>query len=88
MIEYLTVNINPPPLDKLIIVTRSESMIKVCKGFNKTELKLYASDRFNQQEAIDWLDTEKFDLWSTTEPSNSAAIINQIIHEEEEAEKL
>lgn len=88
MIEYLTVNINPPPLDKLIIVTRSESMIKACKGFDKTELKIYTSDRFNEQEVIDWLHTEQFDLWSTTEPSNSAAIIDQIISEEEEAEKL
>ena len=66
MIKWLTVGINPPELDTEIIV---KSTIKENFGYKGIycELKFYDSETYSQQEMIDDLGYEKWDLWSSTE---------------------
>ncbi len=65
-IKWLTVEVNPPKLDTEIIV---KSTIKPNFGYKGIycELKFYDSETYTEQEMIDDLAYEKFNLWSDVE---------------------
>jgi hypothetical protein len=59
MIQWLTINITPPPLDEEIIVkgayVGSESRVKIVT---------LDSSQASLEWHIDWLESENFTLWS------------------------
>jgi hypothetical protein len=65
-ITWLTVEVNPPKLDTEIIV---KSTIKENFGYKGiySELKFFDSEIYSEEEMIDSLSYEKFNLWSDVE---------------------
>ena len=65
-ITWLTVEVNPPKLDTEIIV---KSTIKENFGYKGIycELKFFDSETYTEEEMIDALAYEKFNLWSDVE---------------------
>lgn len=63
MIEWLTININPPKLDTEIIV---KSTVKPTYGYKGIycELKFFNSSFYTQESMMNELSYEKWDLWS------------------------
>lgn len=61
MIEYLTVGINPPPLDTKILVKKAEG------DFNfddMAKLHTFSSDHWSEESAAEFLIGHKLTLWA------------------------
>lgn len=59
MIKYLTVSINPPPLDTKLIVKKSVFSFDDC-----AKVITMSSDHWSEESAVEFLEGHKLTLWA------------------------
>ncbi len=59
MIKYLTVGVNPPPLDTKILVKKSEFAFD-----DNAKVMTLSSNNWSQETAVEFLEGHKLTLWA------------------------